>query len=194
MKMQERGLFFKLKSREDLKRRLVRTDLSRWITYKNKEPYFMYLELLEKTTQSIFLQEESFNPHKEISNEILSKLPESHRPLFTRIVHSITLLNHLQRVHHLDKGYESTREDVLNAASLLQLSFNPENMLYLKTKMVYWALEEFYGTEEFTAREASLRLVVNHNTLKKHLMALRNVGYVAHVRTGKRNTYFYQLA
>ena len=193
MKMQERGIFFKLKSREDLKRRLVRTDLSRWITYKNKEPYFMYLELLEKTTQSLFLQEKSFNPNEEISQEILVQLPKNHRTLFNRIVHSITLLNHLQRVYHLDKGYESTREDVLNAASLLQLSFNPESMLYLKTKMIYWALEEFYGTEEFTIREASLKLVINQNTMKRHVMALRNVGYVEHVRTGKRNTYYYRL-
>ena len=161
--------------------------------YRNKEPYYMYLEFLEKTTQSLFLDEKSFNPEQELREGIINQLPKDQVKLFDRLVHSITLLNHMYRVHHLEKGYESIREDVLNAASLLQLSFNPESMLYVKTKMIYWALEEFYGTEEFTAREASLKLVLNKQTLSKHLMALRTVGYVNHVRTGERNTYYYRL-
>ena len=186
-------LLEEVKVRSEMHRSLVRSNLQTWITYKNKEPYFMYLEFLEKTTQSLFLQEKSFNPEEELRLSIIKQLPKDEVKLFDRLVHSITLLNHMYRVHHLEKGYESIREDVLNAASLLQLSFNPESMLFIKTKMIYWGLEEFYGVEEFTVREASLKLIINQKTMSKHIMALRNVGYVKHVRTGIRNTYYYQI-
>ncbi len=170
-----------------------RETLQSWLTYRHQEPYYQYLELLTKIVQSIFKQETTTNPNQVLTLGIENRLEEKTKPLFKTLVHSITLLNHTYRVF-TTQGYASTEEDVLSAAALLQLKINPESILFVRTKLIYWDLQQVYGSEEFTVRAASLALVIPKKTLNRHLIALQHTGYVKHIRTGIRNTYYYQLS
>lgn len=174
-------------------KKYYRENLKSWLTYKNQEPYYQYLELIEKLVQSVFKQEKTINPLKELSQGIAKQLDNKNQQLFTRLVHSLTLLNHTYRVF-TEEGYLSTKEDVLNAASLLQLSINPESMLFFRTQLIYWEIQQHYPLEEFTVRNLSNRLGINKKTMSRHIIALRNVGHIKHIRTGLRNTFYYQLA
>ncbi len=174
-------------------KKYLRENLKSWITYKNQEPYYQYLELIEKLVRSVFKQEETINPLTDLTKGITNQLSPNNKPLFINLVHSLTLLNHTYRVFTVD-GYLTTKEDILNAAALLQLDINQESMLFFRTKIIYWEMQVHFTGEEFTIKEVANRLAINKKTLSRHFIALRHVGYIKHIRTGIRNTFYYRIS
>ena len=174
-------------------KRRYRTGLHAWVSRKDQTAYYDYLKLLTGSVTTLFNEERTYNPHQVLSQRIQSKLSAGHQELFESLVHSITLQSHLYRIYNEDQGYESTQEDVLSAARLLQLEISPASMLSGKSKLVYWELEEEYGQREFTIREATLKLIMTKSTMKRHVASLENGGYLECVRVGLRNVRYYQI-
>lgn len=174
-------------------RKYIRENLKTWITYQNQAPYYQYLELIEKLVQNVFKQEKTVNPLQDLSFSIEQTLNNREKQLFRKLVHALTLLNHTYRTYTND-GYISCQEDVLNAAALLQLSINPKSMLFFRTKLILWEIQQHFHDREFTVKDVSYALQINKKTLSRHIIALRNTGHIKHTRTGIRNTYFYELS
>ena len=174
-------------------KRRYRSGLHSWVSRKDQTTYYDYLKLLTGSVSTLFKEERTYNPHQVLSQQIESKLSVVHRGLFEGLVHSITLQSHLYRIYDEEQGYESTQEDVLSAARLLQLEISPASMLSGKSKLIYWELQEEYGQQEFTIRDATLKLIMTKSTMKRHVASLENGGYLECVRVGLRNVRYYQL-
>lgn len=173
-------------------RRKLRQTLDDWLSIKSHGRYYQYLNLLTYLTQSVFRQQATINPHTALTSTIQDKLQNHYQELLPRLIHSITLLNHPYRVQ-TTKGYESTKEDVLSAAALLQLDFDPKGLLQVKTKLIYWELQTGFGQEAFSIKEAATYLQMHKKTIRYHVVALLNAGELELSHTGSRNTNYYRI-
>lgn len=173
-------------------RRKLRQDLHDWLSVKNHGRYYQYLGLFIHLIQSLFRQETTINPHQALTATIQNKLQAHYQKLLPQLIHSITLLNHPYRIQ-TTRGYESTKEDVLSAAALLQLDFDPQGLLQVKTKLVYWELQAGFGQGAFSIKETAAYLQMHKKTMRYHVVALVNAGELETSHTGIRNTNYYRI-
>lgn len=164
-----------------------------WLSRSNHSLYYYCLEQLTHLIHTIFKGENTSNPNEELLQEIETKLSTSNFKLFQKLVHSLTLLNCNYRVY-TEQGYLVTKEDMINTLSLFQLKINAESVLSQRSKWIYNEISYLYANKEFTVKQACSALQIKKPAMKNHIVALRNLGYIEHTRTGIYNTFYYKTA
>lgn len=166
--------------------------LSYWIEKKDQKPYLELLEDIAISLSAIFSEDDTYNPHDKLTNSIKEQTNEKQYHLFEKQVHALTLLNHPYRV--LSNGYYvSSKEDVLLAARLIQPISLPKTLMRRQTKKTYLRLLEHFDYKPFTTRQASLALLMPVATVKNHVYALMNCGFIESAGGNRKDGFLYQI-
>lgn len=136
------------------------------------------------------------NPYQRLEKKI--KLPK-HLPrenllmLYQLLVHASTVFN---RTHRLRKKRKllTSREDVINALTLLRPAAFPESMLLSSTRKFYLELLTVVEKEkEVTRKELSNLLQYHPQKIWRHVLALIEAGYITVRRKGAGGICYYRI-
>lgn len=167
-------------------------------SFPSKRAAKYYQQLFEMAMLIIGCSPESnpINPYKRIEKKI--KLPE-HLPreslviLYQLLVHASTLFN---RTHRLRKKRQliTSREDVVNALTMIRPVAFPESVLLPTTRKFYMELLIIIGTEKsITRQELSNKLHYHPQKVWRHLLALIEAGYIMLIRKGVGGICYYRI-
>lgn len=162
-----------------------------WLSRSSHTLYYYCLDQLACLVTTIFKGQITLNLNEELEQEIEKKLSENHFKLYKKLVHGFTLLNHNYRIY-TEQGYLVTKEDMINALALFQLKINPDSVLTGRSKWIYEEIKHHFLDQEFTLKQVYTDLGLKQATAKHHLVALRNLQYIEHTRTGVRNEFYYR--
>lgn len=167
--------------------------LRKWVYSKSLSKYEKLLMELAILLQNLLPQEQVKIKDQVLDAQLKERMTEEkYRAMYQLLTYGICLLNQHQRMYE-DHHWIAEREDQLTALHLLQPKMYPQSMLDLRTRGIYQQLMEAFYPSDFTIYQASLALVISKSTLKKHIMAMENAGYIERTGGNKKQGYKYNI-
>jgi len=140
---------------------------------------------LEGIVKQLYPTHKTVNPYKHYLESYYQDLAIEELLLFNRLLHSITVLNHKERIQE-GIVYNSTYSDVLTTIELL--SMHNINDVVLKS---YVLLKEIYSDHPFTQLQAMRVLRKSQTTIKRYISLWTHLKLVekTSIKKGSKHTY-----
>jgi DNA-binding MarR family transcriptional regulator len=134
------------------------------------------------------------SPSKILIETATHKKAEQLEALAQELAESIAKLNQITRLRKGVTIIYSTKEDHLNALSLIKEQINPSTMIYRGALEAHRAIQKYYSNQSFTARELMERTGYSKSETNRHLKRLQYYNLIEQRTGGYRNRgYLYQL-
>ena len=134
------------------------------------------------------------SPSKQLIEKATNKKAEQLEELAQELAGSIAKLNQITRLRKGATIIYSTKEDHLNALSLIKEQINPSTIIYRGALEAYRAIQRHYAKESFTARELMERTGYSKSETNRHLKRLEYYNLIKRSAGGYKNRgYLYHL-
>lgn len=135
----------------------------------------------------------TINPRERLIELATQKTDKEINILAHELVHTITVLNQSFRVRKGVKTLKSSREDNLNALSLLVEKINPEILKYKGVKRSYRCIRDNYAGKSFTQKELREQNGYGKTSTGYHINKLLEYDIIKITRGYKNRGYWYRL-
>ena len=166
-----------------------------WLHSRSEAEYLGHLTDIAFSLKALYPQQGTYNPFDKLEQAAIQQLGEiskEHRLLYRLLVEGLTKLHHPYRMREKELLI-SQKEDVVLALRLLQPHIWPQTLLSKASKEVYQALVAAFYPNDYTFRQALLRLRMPKSTLQRHFVVLEKCGYIERVRGNRKAGYHYNV-
>lgn len=166
-----------------------------WLHSRSEAEYLGHLTDLAFTLKALYPNELVHNPFSKLEANAIEQLDDQckeHRLLYHLLVQGLTKLNHPYRMRQ--KAVLITdKQDIVLALRLLQPQLWPQTLLSKQSKQVYRALIEAFYPDDYSFRQAMLKLRMAKSTLQRHFVVLEKCGYIERVSGNRKAGYLYNV-